>query len=116
MRVATHSMGAYVLRHALPTTAADCGGGVPRISDQVLLVAAEEDEDTFEHDHNLGRLPELARGVNGLFQQTRLRARDLGRGKARLAASRGDAGPRLPAQMPSRVVQILGWYSQARAL
>ena len=105
IHVVTHSMGAYVLRHALRTIVAECGGSVPRIFDQVLLVAADEDEDAFEHDHKLRRLPELARGVNVYFNRQDFVLGISEEGKHE-SPRLGDDGPRLPAQMPSRVVQI----------
>ena len=100
-----HSMGAYVLRHALRTIVAECGRTVPRIFDRVLLVAADEDEGAFEHNHQLRHLPELARSVNIYFNR-----QDVVLGISEQAKHEsprlGDDGLRLPAQMPSRVLQI----------
>lgn len=64
-----HSMGAYVLRYALQGVPAEWPRRLPRAFGQIILMAADEDEDAFEHDHKLRRLPELSQGVQIYFNR-----------------------------------------------
>jgi len=100
-----HSMGNYLLRHAVAEIQQYCPGRLPRIFDQVLLVAADEDNDTFEHDRGLRMLPHIARRVNIYFNRNdlALEASD----KTKPNPDRlGTDGPRLPHQLPAKVVQL----------
>lgn len=59
-----HSMGNYALRCALQGIRGSAGGvSLRRLLDQILLFAADEDDDAFELDHKLSFLPHLARRV-----------------------------------------------------
>ena len=59
-----HSMGNYALRNALQALISDYGGRtMPRVFKTIFLMAADEDNDAFEHDGKLARLPELAEQV-----------------------------------------------------
>jgi esterase/lipase superfamily enzyme len=58
-----HSMGNYALRWALQSIRKSTGAGLRRLLDQVLLFAADEDDDAFEHDHKLQALPDMAKHV-----------------------------------------------------
>jgi esterase/lipase superfamily enzyme len=58
-----HSMGNYVLRWAVQNIATSSGSGLRRLLDQVLLFAADEDDDAIELDHKLKALPDMARRV-----------------------------------------------------
>lgn len=59
-----HSMGNYVLQNALRRTEEfSAGGKPPRLFDQVFLCAADVDDDVFEKDKGLRRLPEMAETV-----------------------------------------------------
>lgn len=65
MHLVTHSMGNWALRHAvqaLISLIADAR--LPTIFTNAFMMAADEDEDTFEHMHKLARLPELARAIH----------------------------------------------------
>ena len=53
-----HSMGNYVLRHGIQE--ARRHSGLPRLFDQVFLMAADEDDDAFGKEHKLRPLPRLA--------------------------------------------------------
>ncbi len=89
-----HSMGCYLLRHALqamidhgvgvgrltgrgpahldnsrPVISAPGGLGLPRLFDQIILTAADEDKDAFEHPTKLARLPELCNRLTVYFNQ-----------------------------------------------
>ena len=78
---------------------------MPRIFDQIFLMAADEDDDTFEHDHKLKLLPRLGRHVNVYFNRNdrAMAISDTTKGNPdRL----GDDGPRTPFQVPGKVTQI----------
>ncbi|MFT7688854.1 MAG: esterase/lipase superfamily enzyme [Candidatus Azotimanducaceae bacterium] len=100
-----HSMGNYVLRHALQEIIEQSGGRIPRIFDQIFLMAADEDDDAFEYDHKLKLLPKLGRRVNVYFnrEDRAMALSDLTKGNPdRL----GDDGPRSPFSVPGKVTQI----------
>ena len=105
LHLMAHSMGNYVLRHALQEVRRQNGGRIPRIFDQIFLFAPDEDDDAFEYEHKLELLPRLGRHVNVYFN----------RGDAAMAISDvtkgnpdrlGDDGPRAPFQVPGKVSQI----------
>lgn len=101
-----HSMGVYVLRHALQETQKISGSQImPRLFDNIILTAADEDNDAFEHDHKLARLPELAKHITVYFntEDQALAVSDATKGNPdRL----GHSGPRLPHQVPYKVVLV----------
>ena len=100
-----HSMGNYVLR---------CGvqevrkwGGLPRVFDQILLFAADEDYDAFELEYKLALLPELGQAVTVYFNRgdVALFTSDHTKGNpARL----GSRGPRKPLEVPGTVYLVDG--------
>lgn len=105
LHLLAHSMGNYVLRHAVQEIRGNYPGRPPRIFDQVFMMAADEDDDTFEHDYKLALLPRLARRINVYFNQgdVALQISDKTKGNPdRL----GTDGPRLPQQVPAKVSQI----------
>ena len=63
LHLMAHSMGAYALRHAVQGMRAEIGDDLPRLFDEILLIAADEDADAFEHNHKLALLPRLGRRV-----------------------------------------------------
>jgi esterase/lipase superfamily enzyme len=63
-----HSMGNYALRWAVQELL-KTHGHLPTIFSEILLAAADEDDDTFELDHKLGRLPELGHRVSVYFNR-----------------------------------------------
>jgi esterase/lipase superfamily enzyme len=99
-------MGNYVLRHALQSFARDFRpGGMPRIFENIFLMAADEDDDAFEHPHKFGRLPEIAASVHVYFTplDTALTISDITKGNPdRL----GSAGPRTLSDLPRKVVLV----------
>ena len=100
-----HSMGNYVLRHAVQEIRSNYAGRPPRVFDQVFMMAADEDDDTFEHDYKLALLPRLGRRVNVYFNHgdVALQISDKTKGNPdRL----GTDGPRLPQQVPAKVTQV----------
>jgi esterase/lipase superfamily enzyme len=48
LHLTAHSMGNYVLRHALQELKRQVGNQLPRLFDQVLMMAADEDDDAFD--------------------------------------------------------------------
>jgi len=59
-----HSMGSYALRHALQSIKSSAGNYIRRLLDQIILFAADEDDDSFELDYKFQPLPEMARRVS----------------------------------------------------
>ena len=67
LHIMAHSMGNYVLRCTLQELRER--GKISQLFDEILLIAADEDEDAFEHEHKLKLLPELAERVSVYFNQ-----------------------------------------------
>ncbi len=105
IHLVAHSMGNYVLRHTVQEIVAHSSGRPVRIFDQVFLMAADEDDDTFEHDYKLKPLPRLAKRVNVYFNNNdrAMAVSDKTKGNPdRL----GDDGPRVPRGIPGKVTLI----------
>ncbi len=65
IHLVAHSMGNWALRHAVIGIRMHLNvDRLPQIFDTVFLMAADEDDDAFEHDHKLRLLPELSRSVH----------------------------------------------------
>jgi len=104
LHLLAHSMGNYALRHALQQIRSSTGN-LRRLLDQIILFAADEDADTFEHVHKLLHLPDMCRRVtvyhNALDKA--LIASDLTKGNPdRLGAG----GPRNSRQLPDKVTIV----------
>ncbi|QPK65248.1 alpha/beta hydrolase [Methylomonas sp. LL1] len=101
-----HSMGNYVLRHALQQAKKIAGGkSLSRIFDNIILTAADEDNDSFEHEHKLALLPDLAQRITAYFNNSdlALTISDYAKGNPdRL----GHDGPSRPHQIPAKVVLV----------
>jgi len=98
-------MGNYVLRHGLQEVRRHSSGEVPRVFDQVFLMAADEDHDAFEKPHKLQSAPELGKSVNVYFNDgdTALIIADYTKSNpTRL----GSQGPRLPLNVPGNVTLV----------
>lgn len=105
LHLMAHSMGAYALRHAVQGMRRDVGDDLPRIFDEILLIAADEDADAFEHDHKLALLPRLARRVTVYHnrEDIPLAISDLTKGNPdRLGAD----GPTHPHLLPAKVTVV----------
>jgi len=105
LHLLAHSMGNYVLRHAVQEIRSHFPGRPPRVFDQIFMMAADEDDDTFEHDYKLALLPRLAHRVSVYFNHgdVALHISDKTKGNPdRL----GTDGPRLPQQVPAKVTQV----------
>ena len=100
-----HSMGNYVLRHALQEIIRQTGGCPSKVFENIFLVAADEDDDAFEYDHKLKFLPKLGKLVHVYFnrEDVALAVSDKTKGNPdRL----GEDGPRASYRVPSKVVQV----------
>lgn len=65
LHLIAHSMGNWALRHAVLGIRAHLATDrLPQIFDHVFLMAADEDDDAFEHDHKLRLLPQLSRAIH----------------------------------------------------
>ena len=100
-----HSMGNYVLRNAIQSVKNEFPGRMPRVFDQIFMMAADEDDDAFEYEHKLKPLPQLARRVNVYFNNG-----DLAMGIADKTKGQPDRlgadGPRVPWKVPGKVTSI----------
>ena len=105
IHLVAHSMGNYVLRHTVQHYVARSPGRPVRIFDQVLLMAADEDDDAFEHDYKLKFLPRLAKRVNVYFNNGDLAMAVSDKTKGN-PDRLGDDGPRLPRSVPGKVSLI----------
>ena len=100
-----HSMGNYVLRHALQEIIRQTGGCPSKVFENIFLVAADEDDDAFEYPHKLKLLPKLGKLVHVYFnrEDVALAVSDKTKGNPdRL----GEDGPRTSFKVPSKVIQI----------
>ena len=101
-----HSMGNYVLRFALQQAQVISRSALlPRLFNEIVLVAADEDSNAFEHDHKLARLPELAQRITIYFntEDRALIASDITKGNPERL---GNSGPRKPHQLPGKVAIV----------
>lgn len=69
LHIMAHSMGNYVLRYVLQELLKITAARIPQLFNEILLIAADEDRDTFEYGHKLKFLPELAQRVSLYFNQ-----------------------------------------------
>ncbi len=100
-----HSMGNYAMRHAVQNIKASAGSNIRRLFDQVLMMAADEDDDAFELDYKLAPLPQLARRVSLYCNPSdeALVTSDVTKGNPdRLGAS----GPRNARLLPDKVTVV----------
>jgi esterase/lipase superfamily enzyme len=78
---------------------------LPRIFDQVLLFAADEDDDAFEHDHKLRLLPRICRQA-AVYHRASDRALLIS-DKTKANPDRlGSDGPRLMDDLPRKIAVV----------
>jgi esterase/lipase superfamily enzyme len=98
-----HSMGNYVLRNGLQAyLKLGLSPTLQPLFKHVFLMAADEDQDAFEHEHKLKRLPELGDQVHVYFNRddTALIISD----KTKQNPTRlGTRGPQVPHAVPGNV-------------
>ena len=105
LHLVAHSMGNYVLRHALQEIIHHTSSRIPRLFNQIFLMAPDEDDDAFEHDHKLRVLPKLGKRVHVYFNRGDMAMSISDRTKSN-PDRLGDDGPRAPFQIPAKVTQI----------
>lgn len=101
-----HSMGNYVLRHALQEALKLAPRGqLPTLIDNVFLMDADEDADAFEHDHKLKPLNKLARAIH-IYLNKNDKALIGGELTKTKQDRLGQAGPSKPFDLPSGVTVV----------
>lgn len=113
IHVMAHSMGAYALRFALQYVRQYVGDNLPTLFDQMILIAADEDEDALERDDKLRSLARLARHISVYYhnRDTALALSDFTKpNPVRLGAS----GPRDRRYVPQKfslidVSKVIDW-------
>jgi esterase/lipase superfamily enzyme len=100
-----HSMGNYVLRHALQEIARLTGGSPRRVFGHVFMMAADEDDDCFEHDHKMKLLSNVAQSIHVYFNRGD-RALDLSDVTKMNPNRLGSDGPHHPLDVPGNVNNI----------
>ena len=105
LHLMAHSMGAYALRHAVQGMRREVGDDLPRLFDEILLFAPDEDADAFEHDHKLALLPRLGRRVTVYHnrEDIPLAISDLTKGNPDRLGADGPAHPHL---LPAKVTVV----------
>lgn len=105
IHLVAHSMGNYALRNAFQALRSDLGGKIPRLFDTIFLMAADEDNDAFEHEDKLRDLPDMAQSVHVYFalNDNALTISDVTKTNPdRL----GTAGPRTLSNLPQKVTLV----------
>jgi len=106
VNLVAHSMGNYVLRHALQEAqVVGRSSLLPLLFDNVVLTAPDEDNDAFEHHSKLARLPELTKSVT-VYYNSEDRALDVSDVTKGNPERLGSSGPRKPFQLPGKVVTV----------
>lgn len=101
-----HSMGNYVLRHALQQAKKISQGTLfARIFDEVILTAADEDNDAFDFDYKLAGLPNTAQRITVYFNSgdLALKTSDYTKGNPERL---GHDGPKKPHDLSAKVVLV----------
>ncbi len=105
IHLVAHSMGNYALRHAVQAIRGEIGGDLPRLLDNIFLMAADVDDDAFEHDYKFRLLPQLATAVHVYFSRGD-RALFISDATKRNPDRLGSQGPRLRDNLPRKVVLV----------
>lgn len=105
LHLIAHSMGVYVLRWALQEMRRITGNDLRHLFEQIILTAADEDDDAFELDHKLAPLPMICQRITVYFNN-----RDLALVVSDTTKNNPDRlghdGPRKPHQIPAKVVLV----------
>jgi esterase/lipase superfamily enzyme len=105
LHLVAHSMGNYALRNAFQAVLSELGGKVPRLFQNIFLMAADEDNDAFEHEDKLMHLPDFAHAVHVYYalNDNALTISDV----TKLNPDRlGTAGPRTLSGLPQKVTLV----------
>jgi esterase/lipase superfamily enzyme len=105
IHILAHSMGNYVLRHGIQAICVKDSNRMVRMFDQVVMAAADEDDDTFELDYKLRVLPSMARRIT-VYHNRHDRALIIS-DKTKANPDRlGSEGPRMLDLLPKKVVIV----------
>ncbi|MBM3489376.1 MAG: alpha/beta hydrolase [Alphaproteobacteria bacterium] len=117
LHLVAHSMGNYALRHALQAAISQGPGKVlPRIFQNIFLMAADEDNDALELDHKLARLPELAEAVHVYYSASDQALVISDRTKTN-PDRLGSTGPRTLSNLPHKISLIdCRWVDDTRPI
>lgn len=102
LHLLAHSMGNYALRHALTGIRKELGEDLPRIFDNIVLAAPDEDNDAFEKEEKFKRLPAICRAVH-LYYSPDDRALVISDRTKRNPDRLGSDGPRLLDGLPRKL-------------
>lgn len=69
IHLVAHSMGNWALQNALAEIVREYGGRPPRLFENIFLMAADADNDAFEDDEKLKRLPDLCKAIHVYFSE-----------------------------------------------
>lgn len=105
LNLLAHSMGNYALRHGLQGIRRELKDEIPRFFDNIILAAADEDDDAFEHDLKFRKLPLLCRRVH-IYYSSDDRALLISDKTKRNPDRLGSDGPRLTDILPRKVTLI----------
>lgn len=105
LHLLAHSMGNYVLRNGLQALISKEPRRLVRLFHEMVLAAADEDEDAFESDAKLRLLPQLGRRIT-LYHNSRDRALLIS-DKTKANPDRlGSDGPRMLDLLPKKIVVV----------
>ena len=105
LHLIAHSMGVYLLRWALQEMRGLTGDDLRRLFEQIILTAADEDDDAFELDHKLAPLPMICQRITVYFNNHDLAL--VVSDKTKNNPDRlGHDGPRKPHKIPAKVVLV----------
>lgn len=105
LHLLAHSMGNYALRHGLQGIRSELKDEIPRLFDNIILAAADEDDDAFEFDYKYRKLALLCRRVHVYFSPDD-RALLISDKTKRNPDRLGSDGPRLTDDLPRKVTLI----------
>ena len=106
IHLVAHSMGNWALRHAIQGMRhLLVGSRLPKVFDQVFLMAADEDEDALEHVHKLALLTQLARTIH-VYHSVDDRALTISDTTKNNPDRLGAAGPRTFSGLSTRITAV----------
>ncbi len=114
LHIVAHSMGAYVLRQGLQAICAKDSRRLVRLFDQIILAAPDEDDDAFETDEKLKKLPMLGRRVTVYFNRND-RALLVSDSTKTNPDRLGSDGPRMLDLLPKKVIVVDCYRIAARS-
>lgn len=105
LHVLAHSMGNYVLRHGLQALIAKQPRRLVRLFSEIVMAAPDEDDDAFEREDKLAKLPNICRRIT-IYHNRNDRALIVSDRTKAQPDRLGSDGPRLMDMLPKKVVSI----------